>query len=82
MTEQTYQKAKEIMDEVEHLRKLKKFEYSAECYSISFSTVIASGVIANQVDIGVEGMEAVIGTYVAVIDNLIANKLRELEALS
>ena len=82
MTEQTYQKAKEIMDEVENLRKLKKFEYSAECYSISFSTIIGSGVIANQWDIGVKGMEAVINTYVAVIDNLIADKLRELEALS
>lgn len=82
MTEQTYQKAKKIMDEVENLRKLKKFEYPAECYSVSFSLVNGKGPIANQMDIGAKGVEAVINTYVTVIDNLIAEKLKELEALS
>ena len=81
MTEQTYVKAKSIMDEVENLRSLKILDYPPECYSIVIRTVNGNGVIANQVDIGVKGVEAVINTYVTVIDNLIADKLKELEAL-
>ena len=81
MTEQTYVKAKSIMDEVEKLRSLKSLDYPPECYSIEIRTVSGNGVIANQVDIGVKGVEAVINTYVTVIDNLIADKLKELEVL-
>lgn len=81
MTEQTYVKAKSIMDEVENLRSLKILDYPPECYSIGIRTVSGNGVIANQVDIGVKGVEAVINTYVTVIDNLIEDKLKELEAL-
>lgn len=81
MTEQTYVKAKSIMDEVENLRSLKILDYPPECYSIVIRTVNGNGVIANQVDIGVKGVEAVINTYVTVIDNLIEDKLKELEAL-
>lgn len=81
MKEETYLKAKVIMDEVEKLRFLKKFTMSPECYSVSFSLNSGAGVVANSLDIGQMGMKKLINTYIGIIDDLIAEKLQRLEEL-
>lgn len=81
MKEETYLKAKAIMDEVEHLRKLKKFQYPAECYSVSFSPGNGADVTANAIDIGVSGLSKIIDLYISIIDDLITKKLQRLEEL-
>lgn len=81
MKEETYLKAKVIMDEVEHLRTLKKFNMPPECYSVSLSPSSGAGVVANSFDIGQMGMKKIINTYIGIIDDLIAEKLQRLEEL-
>ena len=81
MTEKTYQKAKAIMHEVEYLRSLKAFKYPAEAYSIHFYDNSRNGVSANATDIGTSGMNKIVKTYIAIIDDLILEKMKELEAL-
>lgn len=81
MTEETYLKAKVIMDDVEHLRELRKFTLPPECYSVSFSLGSGAGVVANSFDIGETGMKKLINTYIGIIDDLIAEKLQRLEEL-
>lgn len=81
MNEETYLRAKVIMDEVDQLRHLKNFEYPAECYSISFNSRSGRGVTANATNIGTNGMEKLVNVYTEIIDNLIAKNLRKLEGL-
>lgn len=81
MKEETYLKAKAIMDEIEHLRELKKFTLPPECYSVSFSLSSGAGVVANSFDIGQMGMKKIINTYIGIIDDLITEKLQRLEEL-
>lgn len=81
MKEETYLKAKAIMDEVEQLRTLKKFNMPPECYSVSFSLSSGAGVVANSFDIGQMGMKKIINTYIGIIDDLIFEKLQRLEEL-
>lgn len=56
MKEETYLKAKAIMDEVEKLRNLKAFRYPLECYSVSFATSSESEITVNTSDIGHQAM--------------------------
>lgn len=81
MKEETYLKAKVIMDEIERLRELKKFTLPPECYSVSFSLSSGAGVVANSFDIGQMGMKKIINTYIGIIDDLIVEKLQKLEEL-
>lgn len=81
MKEETYIKAKAIMDEVEYLRSLKKFDFQPECYHVSFGLSSGSGVSANATDIGRNGMRSLINAYVVIVDGLIAEKLQKLEEL-
>lgn len=81
MKEETYLRAKVIMDEVERLRCLKSFKYPAECYSIYFDSSSSREIAANASDIGVNGMEKLINTYTDIIDDLITEKLQRLEEL-
>lgn len=81
MKEETYLKAKVIMDEVEKLRTLKKFDVPPECYSVSFSPSSGDGITANAFDIEEIGMKSLINAFVVIIDSLIAEKIQELEEL-
>lgn len=81
MKEETYLKAKVIMDEVEHLRALKKLEYPLECYRILFSISTEVEVSAGAGDIGQGGVLKMINTFNQIIDDLIAEKLQKLEEL-
>lgn len=81
MKEETYLKAKAIMDEVEQLRSIKSFKYPPECYSISFTLSSGNEISANSVDIGTDGMVRLVNTYTAIIDDLISKKLQRLEEL-
>lgn len=81
MKEETYLKAKVIMDEVEHLRSLKKFDFPPECYSVSFALSSNGGPAANAIDIGATGVKSLINAYVVIIDSLITEKIQELEEL-
>lgn len=82
MSEETYLKAKEIMDEVEHLRELKKFESAPDCYTLIFSSSReAPEVIVGSTDIGQIGMCKLINTYTQIIDDLISKNLQKLEEL-
>lgn len=81
MKEETYLRAKVIMDEVEQLRCLKDFKYTAECYSVSFGSSSGREIAANATDIGADGMVKLINVYTDIIDDLIAKKLQRLEEL-
>lgn len=82
MKEETYLKAKAIMDEVEHLRALKKLKYPPECYRILFSNSMeVAEVSAGTGDIGHGGVYKMINTFNQIIDDLIAEKLQKLGEL-
>lgn len=81
MKEETYIKAKVIMDEVEYLRSLKKFDRPPECYHVSFGLPSGGGVLANAADIGQIGMKSLINAFAVIVDGLIAEKLQKLEDL-
>lgn len=81
MKEETYLKAKVIMEEIERLRELKKFNLPPECYSVSFSLGSGDGVFANSFDIGQIGVKKIINTYIGIIDDLITEKMQKLEEL-
>lgn len=81
MKEETYLKAKAVMREVEKLRNFKKFHYPKECYSLSFNTSTGSEINVGPLDIGVHAMNKLIDTYVEIIDDLIDEKMKELEEI-
>lgn len=79
MKEETYRKAKAIMDEVENLRELKNFIFPSECYSISFERPMGQEIVTNAAYIGTEGMKKMVNTFTDIIDGLITEKLKILE---
>lgn len=81
MKEETYFKAKSIMDEVEALQNLKTYQYPPECYHVCFSTGTGDSITANTKDIGADGMAKLIKAYTEIIDGLIERKLKQLEGL-
>lgn len=80
MTQNTYYKAKAIMDEIERLNGLKKFDAPPECFSIVFK-LSGKDIEVGCLDIGTDGITKLINTYSAIIDNLVDRQLRRLEEI-
>lgn len=81
MKEETYLKAKVIMDRVEELRGLKEFRYPTECYSISFTTNTGVEKTVGLDEIGTSGRIKMFNTYAQIIDDLISEQLKKLEEI-